>query len=86
MAFDRPGVTIREVDVTSMVPRIPKRFIPSLRINGKWTLIISDYHFWMGHEVDLENSVIDCNGVREGMTISFDTKEERTWFLLRWQG
>lgn len=60
------------------------RFIPSLRINNKWTLIIADAVFWMNNEVEIENSVIDCNAIREGMVVEFNTKEERTWFLLRW--
>jgi len=85
MPLVSPSVTVREVASSNIVGIQQKRFIPSLRINNKWTLIISDYHYWMSNEVDLENSVIELNGVREGMTIEFETKEERTWFLLRWQ-
>ena len=60
------------------------RFIPSLQINNKWSLIIADYNFWMNNEVDIENSVIECDGIREGMVLEFETEQDRLWFLLKW--
>ena len=60
------------------------KFIPSLQINGKWSLIIGDYTYWMNNEVELENWLVQNDVTREGMVLQFDTEELRTWFVVRW--
>jgi len=66
-----------------------KRFIRSLKINGKQTYIIADYRFWMNNQVELENWLIDNTkdgvGTQEGMTLNFCNEQEELMFKLRWE-
>jgi len=51
-----------------------RRFIRTLKVNGKQTYIISDYKFWSNNQVELENWLIanteDGLDTQEGMTIN----------------
>lgn len=76
--------------VTQYKPRVDwtKRFVRSLKINGKQTYIIADYHFWSNNQVELENWLIDNTedglDTQEGMTLNFCNEQEELMFRLRW--
>lgn len=65
-----------------------KRFHPVLTLVGQPGLIIEDFIWWMDNERDVLNWMVDGlpRGIehQEGMTISFDSQQERIMFLLRW--
>jgi hypothetical protein len=65
-----------------------KRFHPVFTPEGQPGLIIEDFVWWMDNERDILNWMVDGlpRGIehQEGMTISFDSQQERIMFLLRW--
>ena len=58
-------------------------------INYRYHLVIEDYSWWHDNHYDITDWMI-ANLPRgeehqQGMMLTFDTEEQRTWFLLRWQ-
>jgi hypothetical protein len=66
------------------------RFIPARSpIDGGYMLIIEDYAWWHVNHYDVTDWMLEHlpRGVdhQAGMIITFDTEEQRTWFMLKWQ-
>jgi hypothetical protein len=63
------------------------RFVPFILLH-KSSLMIKDYVWWMDNEREILNWMASNlpNGIehQQGMTITFDTDQQRTMFLLRW--
>jgi len=64
------------------------RFCPVVTPDNFPGLIIENFVWWMDNERDILNWMVKNlpNGIdhQEGMTITFDTDQNRTMFLLRW--
>jgi hypothetical protein len=63
------------------------RFVP-VTLHYKSGLMIEDYVWWMDNEREILNWMVDNlpRGIehQQGMTITFDTDQDRMMFLLRW--
>jgi len=74
--------TLRE-----FMERPASRFVP-YDLHHKLGLMIQDYMWWITNEREILNWMAESlpNGIdhHEGMTITFDTDQQRTMFLLRW--
>ena len=66
------------------------RFFPAFSPleGGSPVLMIQDYHWWTDNEREILNWMAEHlpRGIdhQAGMTIDFDTKQDRMLFLLRW--
>jgi len=64
------------------------RFMAVPNLSGEALLMIVDYVWWMDHERDILNWMVDNlpRGIehQQGMSITFDTEQDRLMFLLRW--
>ena len=66
------------------------RFIPARSpIDGDYLLIIEDYAWWHVNHFDITDWMREHLPRGEehcaGMVIHFDSEEQRTWFMLKWQ-
>jgi hypothetical protein len=63
------------------------RFVPFI-LQHRSSLMIKDFVWWTNNEREILNWMETNlpNGIdhHEGMTITFDTDQQRTMFLLRW--
>jgi hypothetical protein len=63
------------------------RFVPCI-LHHKYGLMIHDYAWWHDNEREILNWMVDTlpRGIehQEGMTITFDSDQQRTIFMLRW--
>ena len=63
------------------------RFVP-YDLHHKHGLMIQDYMWWHANEREILNWMVDNlpNGIdhQAGMTVTFDTDQQRMMFLLRW--
>ena len=63
------------------------RFVP-YTLHHQFGLMIQDYVWWMDNERNILNWMVDHlpQGIehQQGMTITFDTDQDRMMFLLRW--
>ena len=55
---------------------------------GEQMLMIADYKWWADNETSIlewmDDNLSRGRDHQTGMILSFDSKEELTWFLLRW--
>jgi len=65
----------------------PNRFVP-YTLHHKSGLMIQDYTWWNDNEREILNWMVEHlpRGIehQQGMTVLFDTDQDRTMFLLRW--
>lgn len=65
------------------------RFIPARSpVNGDYIVIIEDYSWWHVNHYDITDWMREHlprgEEHQQGMVLTFDTEEQRMWFLLRW--
>ena len=72
---------------TEMGRMKPNRFVP-YNLHYKSGLMIQDYAWWQDNEREIFNWMAEHlpRGIehQQGMTVSFDTDQDRMMFLLRW--
>ena len=62
--------------------------IPPHMMHHKYYLVIEDYAWWHDNHYDITDWM--CENLprgeehQQGMMLTFDTEEQRAWFLLRW--
>ncbi len=66
------------------------RFIPARSpLNGDYMVVIEDYVWWVQNERDIldwmKEQLPRGADHQQGMIINFDSEQQRTWFLLKWQ-
>jgi len=65
----------------------PNRFVPHT-LDHKVSVMIHDYAWWNDNEREILNWMAEHlpRGIehQQGMTVSFDTDQDRMMFLLRW--
>lgn len=58
-------------------------------LHHQYHLVIEDYAWWHDNHYDVTDWMREHlprgEEHQKGMMLSFDTEEQRTWFLLRWQ-
>lgn len=65
------------------------RFIPARSpIDGDYIIIIEDYAWWHVNHFDITDWMREQlprgEEHQKGMVLTFDSEEQRTWFMLRW--
>ena len=65
------------------------RFIPARSpVNGDYIVIIEDYAWWHVNHYDITDWMLEHlprgEENQQGMVLTFDSEEQRMWFLLRW--
>jgi hypothetical protein len=72
---------------TEMGRMKPNRFVP-YNLHYKSGLMIQDYAWWHDNEREILNWMAEHlpRGIehQQGMTVTFDTDQDRMMFLLRW--
>lgn len=65
------------------------RFIPARSpVGGEYIVIIEDYAWWHVNHFDITDWMREHlpkgEEHQQGMVLTFDSEEQRMWFLLRW--
>jgi len=82
------GETIKFLNGTMHMDN-KNRFIPARSpLDGDYLLIIEDYAWWHVNHYDVTDWMLAHLPRGEehqaGMVLTFDSEEQRTWFLLKW--
>lgn len=83
------GQTIKFLNGTLLM-NAKNRFIPANSPDmASYMLIIEDYSWWHDNHYDVTDWMREHlprgEEHQEGMILTFDNEEQRTWFMLRWQ-
>jgi hypothetical protein len=83
------GETFKFLNGVLQVPSKNRFVIVPDPLHYQYHLVIEDYSWWHDNHYDISDWMREHlprgEEHQKGMMLTFDSEEQRTWFLLRWQ-